>query len=89
MVKVESKRRSMFRLPVWNGPDYSAVIRSEPVIWGYTCTERLFPDIQLANSGCSSNFETPWRAKYERLKVNGQKLVWSTVKPPKRAGLRS
>ena len=55
------------QIPVQNGPDYSAVIRSEPVGWGYICTERFFAyfmTYRLTDSSCSSNIETPLRAKY-------------------------
>ena len=72
---------------VRNGPDYSAVIRSEPVWWGCTCTERLFPDIQAHGLGLQYKYRDSFVSKIsERSKVNGQKLAWSVVKPPKGAG---
>ena len=76
------------QIPVWNGPDYSAVheIRPEPVGWGYTCTERLFPDIQACRLGLQSKYRDSFAEKIsEWSKVNGQKLAWSMVKLPKRA----
>ena len=65
------KKTVNVRIPVRNGLDYSTIIHSEPVGWVYTCTERLFPDIQLADSGCSSNIETSLRAKY----LSGQRSM--------------
>ena len=35
------KKTVNVQIPVQNGPNYSVVIRSEPVGWGYTCTESL------------------------------------------------
>ena len=70
-----------------NRPDYSAVIHSETVGWGYTCAERLFPDLQARGLGLQFKYRDSFAGKIsERSKVNGQKLAWSTVKPPKRAG---
>ena len=67
--------------------DPSAVIRSKPVGWGYTCTKHLFPDLQAHGLGLQIKYQDSFAGKIsERSKVNGQKLAWSTVKPPKRAG---
>ena len=65
------KKTVNVQIPVRNGPDYSAVIRFEPVGLGYTCTERYFLTYRLADSGCSSNIETPLRAKY----LSGQRSM--------------
>ena len=55
--------------------------------WGYTCTESLFPDIQARRLGLQFKYRDSFSGKIsERSKVNGQKLVWSMVKPLKRAG---
>ena len=35
------KKMVNVQIPVQNGPNYSVVIRSKPVGWGYTCTESL------------------------------------------------
>ena len=76
-------------IPVRNGPDYSALIRSEPVGWGYTGTERLFPDLQARGLGLQFKDRDSFARKIsERSKVNGHKLAWSTVKSPKRAGVK-
>ena len=81
------KKTVNVQIPVRSGPDYSAVIRSEPVGWGYTCTERLFPDLQARGLGLQFKYRDSFAGKIsERSKVNGQKLAWSMVKPPKRAG---
>ena len=45
------KKTVNVQIPVRNGPAYSAVIRSKPVGWVYTCTERLFPDLQARGLG--------------------------------------
>ena len=75
------------QIPVQNRPDYSAVIHSEPVGWGYTCTWCLFHDLQARGLGLQFKYRDSFAGKIsERSKVNGQKLVWSTVKLPKRAG---
>ena len=81
------KKTVNVQIPVWNRPDYSAVIRSEPVGWGYTCTQSLFPDLQARGHGLQLKYRDSLAGKIsERSKVNGRKLAWSTVKPPKRAG---
>ena len=81
------KKTVNVQIPVRNGSDYSAVIRSEPVGWGYTCTERLFLDLRARGLGLQFKYRDSFAGKIsERSKVNGQKLAWSTVKPPKRAG---
>ena len=78
------KKMVNVQIPVQNGPDYSAVICSEPVEWGYTCTESLFPDIQAHRLGLQLEYQDSFAGKIsEWSKVNGQKLAWSTVKPPK------
>ena len=81
------KKTVNVQIPVQNGPDYSAVIRSEPVGWGYTCTECLFPDLQARGLELQFKYRDSFAGKiFERSKVNGQKLAWSMVKSPKRAG---
>ena len=61
------------QIPVQNGPDYSAVIRSKPVGWGYTCTESLFPGIQARGLGLQLEYCDSFAGKIsERSKVNGQ-----------------
>ena len=81
------KKTVNVQIPVWNGPDYSAVIRSEPVGLGYTCTQSLFPDLQARELGLELKYRDSFAGKIsERSKVNGQKLAWSMIKPPKRAG---
>ena len=60
------------QIPVWIGPDYSAVICPEPVGWGYTCTECLFPDIQARRLGLQSKYRDSFAKKIsEWSKVNG------------------
>jgi len=55
--------------------------------WGYTCAERLFPNIQARGLGLQFKYRDFFAGKIsEQSKVNGQKLAWSTVKLPKRAG---
>ena len=76
------------QIPVWNGPDYSAVhvICPGPVGWGYPCTECLFPDIQARRLGLQSKYQNSFADKIsEWSKVNGLKLAVSMVKLPKRA----
>ena len=52
---------------------------------GFTCTESLFPDIQACGLRLQFKYRDSFSGKIsERSKVNGQKLAWSTVKPPKR-----
>ena len=52
--------------------------------WGYTCAERLFPNIQARRLGLQFEYRDFFADKIsERSKVNGQKLAWSTVKLPK------
>ena len=49
--------------------------------------ERLFPDIQAHGLGLQFKYRDSFAGKIsEQSKVNGQKLAWSMVKPPKRAG---
>ena len=78
-VKVESVN---VQIPVRNGPDYSAnSLRT--CRWGYTCAERLFPNIQAPGLGLQFKYRDFFVGKIsERSKVNIQKLAWSTVKLP-------
>ena len=81
------KKTVDIQIPVRNRPAYSAVIRSKPVGWGYTCTKCLFPDVQAHGLGLQFKYRGSFAGKISELsKVNGQKLAWSTVKLPKRAG---
>ena len=63
----------------------SVAIRSEPGSeWGYTCAERLFPNIQARGLGLQFKYPDFFAGKIsEQSKVNSQKLAWSTVKLPK------
>ena len=58
-----------------NEPDYSAVTRSNPVGWGYTCTERLFPDIKAHGLRLQFKYQDSFAGEIsEQSKVNGQKI---------------
>ena len=65
----------------------SAAIRSEPGGGVTRAVERLFPNIQARGLGLQFKYRDFFVGKIsERSKVNSQKLAWSTVKLPKRAG---
>jgi len=82
-VKVESVN---VQIPV-RTDQISAAIRSEPGGGVTTCADRLFSNIQARGLGLQFKYRDFFAGKIsERSKVNGQKLVWSTVKLPKRAG---
>ena len=61
------------QIPVWNGPDYSAVhvIHSEPVSGVTHAQSAYFLTYRLADLGCSPNIETPLWKKY----LSGQRSM--------------
>ena len=71
------------QIPVRNRPR----LQLRTCWWVYTSAERLLPNIQARGLGLQFKYQDFFAGKIlsERSKVNGQKLVWSTVKPPKRA----
>ena len=83
------KKTVNVHIPMWNGPYYSAVIRSEPVGWGYTCTQSLFPDLQARGLALQLKYrdsfaqENIWAVKGQWPKisvVNGQTARKEPVK---------
>jgi len=90
----ESKRLSLKEFSSWNQKPqllsqfYGQFSHKNVKFWlAIYITKRLFPNIQARGLGLQFKYRDFFAGKIsERSKVNGQKLEWSTVKLPKRAG---
>ena len=71
------------QIPVRNGPDYSAAIRSEPVGGVTHARSAYFLTYRLTDLGCSSNIKTSLWPKYlsgQRSMTENQRGQWSNCR---------